>query len=260
MSVSLRSRSYSRSNIPATSGKPCFSDRSRDNAAIVTRHPLHRPVWNALSSGWSSLAQGGPRAWRIDPRYGPFAAAADNGVEAQAALATLVPKDGELWMVEPDPVMTPPGTRVLREAMLVQMVAEEMTGNAPSIDPSLLNDDDAAEMRALARMTKPGPFLSLTHRLGRFIGMRDKGKLVAMAGERMRVPGFAEISGVCTHPEHRGKGYAKALMQIVARAMLERGETPFLHAYAAHEATVALYGTLGFHVRARMHMKVVVPD
>jgi len=102
--------------------------------------------------------------------------------------------------------------------------------------------------------------ISLTHRLGRFIGMRDKGKLVAMAGERMRVPGFAEISGVCTHPEHRGKGYAKALMQIVARAMLERGETPFLHAYAAHEATVALYGTLGFHVRARMHMKVVVPD
>ncbi|WP_375196918.1 GNAT family N-acetyltransferase [Sphingobium sp.] len=227
---------------------------------MVTCHPLHRPVWNALNSGWSSLAQGNACALRIDPRFGPFAAAADDSMEAQAALGTLVPEGGEAWLVEPAPIMTPPGTRMLREAMLVQMVAEQIAGDAPPIAPLLLTDDDAAEMRALALMTKPGPFLPLTHRLGRFIGIRDQGKLVAMAGERMRVPGFAEVSGVCTHPDHRGKGYAKALMQIVARAMLERGETPFLHAYAAHEATVALYETLGFHVRARMHMMVIAKD
>ena len=112
-------------------------------------------------------------------------------------------------------------------------------------------------MRALALMTKPGPFLPLTHRLGRFVGIREEGRLIAMAGERMRVPGFAEVSGVCTHPEHRGRGHAKGLMQVVVRTMLQRGETPFLHAYAAHEATVALYETLGFRIRARMHMMVI---
>ncbi|WP_242124522.1 GNAT family N-acetyltransferase [Sphingobium sp. Sx8-8] len=223
----------------------------------MTSHPLHRPVWNALNSGWSSLAQGDARALRIDPRYGPFAAAADERAESQAALAALVPESGEAWIVEPAPVVAPPGTRTVREAMLVQMVAEAIMGEASSIEPLLLTEDDAAEMRALALMTKPGPFLPLTHRLGRFIGIRDRGKLIAMAGERMRMPGFAEVSGVCTHPEHRGKGYAKGLMRIVAQAMLERGETPFLHAYAAHDATVALYQTLGFRVRARMHMLVV---
>lgn len=150
-----------------------------------------------------------------------------------------------------------PGTRLVREAMLVQMVADEIFGSPAPFDAVVLTEEDAAEMRALALMTKPGPFLPLTHRLGRFIGIKEQGRLIAMAGERMRMPGFAEVSGVCTHPDHRGQGHAKRLMQTVARAMLERGETPFLHAYAAHEATVALYETLGFRVRARMHMMVI---
>lgn len=226
----------------------------------MTDHPLHRPVWNALNSGWMPLAQGDAHALRIDPRYGPFAAAADDGPKAQAALAALVPKDGEAWIVEPEAPTPPPGTRLVREAMLAQMVAEEIPGDPAPFEPVILTEEDAAEMRALALMTKPGPFLPLTHRLGRFIGIKEQGKLIAMAGERMRMPGFAEVSGVCTHPDHRGRGHAKRLMQIVARAMLERGETPFLHAYAAHEATVALYETLGFRVRARMHMMVIAAD
>lgn len=223
----------------------------------MSQHPLHRPVWNTLDSGWSTLAQGDDRARRIDPRYGPFAAAADRGEQAQAALGALIPEQGELWLVEPDAIAPPPGSHIVREAMLVQMVADRAVEGNPDFTPLILTDADAEEMRALALSTKPGPFLPLTHRLGHFIGIRQEGRLVAMAGERMRVPGFAEISGVCTHPDHRGRGYAKGLMQIVARTMQARGDTPFLHAYAAHDATVALYRTLGFSVRAEMHMLVV---
>ncbi|UZW55817.1 GNAT family N-acetyltransferase [Sphingobium sp. JS3065] len=225
----------------------------------MPHHPLHRPVWNALHGGWQRLAQGDGRALRIDPRYGPFAAAADDGAAAQTALAALVPDNGEAWIVEPDAPTPPPGTRLVREAVLAQMVAEEILGDAAPVEAIVLTDADAEEMRALALMTKPGPFLPLTHRLGRFIGIREQGRLIAMAGERMRMPGFAEVSGVCTHPDHRGHGHAKRLMRTVAKAMLERGETPFLHAYAAHEATVALYETLGFRVRAWMHMMVIAP-
>ena len=221
-------------------------------------HPLDRPVWNSLSSGWAALAQGDEQARRIDPRHGPFGAAPDESPESRAAIAALVPEADELWLVGPDARTPPPGVTVARTAMLAQMVAPSISpATAPPPDWVLLDESDAAEMLKLALLTKPGPFRSHTHRLGRFIGVRAEGRLIAMAGERMRLPGFTEVSGVCTHPDWRGRGLAGALMRIVAQAMLDRGETPFLHAYASHDRTIALYRSLGFEVRAELPMMVV---
>ncbi|WP_416464523.1 GNAT family N-acetyltransferase [Sphingomonas sp. VDB2] len=221
-------------------------------------HPLDRPVWHSLSGGWSALAQGDAHARRIDPLYGPFGAAADDSAASRAALAALVPEAGELWLVGPDAMIPPPGVTVMRTAMLAQMVAPSITP-AASAKPAwaTLDESDAEEMRALALLTRPGPFAPRTHRLGRFIGVREHGQLIAMAGERMALPGFTEVSGVCTHPDWRGRGLAGALMRIVAQAILDRGETPFLHAYAAHDRTIALYRMLGFEVRAELPMMVV---
>ncbi len=221
-------------------------------------HPLDRPVWNALVSDWAPLAIGDGRAWRIDPAYGPFGASADERAVSLAALAALVPQDGELWLAERDAIAPPPGVTVTRTAILAQMVASSVTAETrPGPSYAVLTEADAAEMRMLALLTRPGPFHSLTHRLGRFIGIRQNGQLVAMAGERMRMDGFAEVSGVCTHPDHRGRGYAGSLMRTVARAMLDRGDIPFLHAYASNLGAIALYETLGFQVRTDMHMMVL---
>ena len=107
-------------------------------------------------------------------------------------------------------------------------------------------------MLALARLTKPGPFFSRTHELGDFVGVKEAGELVAMAGERLKLPGFTEVSGVCTRPGHRGRGYAAALMRLVASRIVARGETPFLHAYAHNTGAIGLYETLGFRVRRVM--------
>lgn len=219
--------------------------------------PLDHPVWNSLAGGWSALAQGDARARRLDARYGPFGAMADSSAESRAAVAELIPPGDELWLVGADALNPPPGVSVVRTAMLAQMVAPAVKGGAAEPDWSVLGEADAAEMLDLALLTKPGPFRPLTHRLGRFIGVREGGRLIAMAGERMRMPGFTEVSGVCTHPGWRGRGLAGALMRIVAQAMLDRGETPFLHAYAAHHATIALYRTLGFELRAELPMMVV---
>ena len=114
-----------------------------------------------------------------------------------------------------------------------------------------------ADMLELATLTRPGPFLPRTHELGSFVGIRSSGKLVAMAGERLKVPGFTEISGVCTDPDFRGRGYAGILSRIVATRISERGETPFLHAWASNAAAIRLYEELGFRHRQMMSVTVL---
>lgn len=219
--------------------------------------PLDRPVWHTLTTRHAALAVGDAHAWRIDPRIGPFAAAADASAASLDALAALAGED-ELWLIEADPLPHPAGVRVVRHAVLDQMVAEEVETPTASFEILMLGEDDAADMLALATLTEPGPFRDRTHRLGGFVGVRDRGRLVAMAGERMKVPGFTEVSGVCTHPDYRGRGYAAQLMRAVAARILARGEAAFLHVYPSNAGAIALYRSLGFRRRAAIDMTVIV--
>ena len=114
------------------------------------------------------------------------------------------------------------------------------------------DDADAAEMLALATLTKPGPFFSRTHQLGAFIGVRREGELIAMAGQRMRPDGYTEASGVCVHPDHRGHGYAARLLREVTARILARGEKAFLHSYADNATAIGLYESLGYRGRAEV--------
>ncbi len=220
---------------------------------------LNRPVWNSLLTCWAPIAQGDGGARRIDRDYGVFGAAADQSPDSLMALAALVPEQGELWMVERDDWPAPPGTRFLRQAEVVQMTCETLTPGPPSpFDIVDLGEADAPAMYELAMLTRPGPYAAHTNRLGAFVGVKCDGELVAMAGERMKMPGLSEVSGVCTHPDHRGKGFAGALMRVVAERMLVRGETPWLHAYASNAGAIALYESLGFRVRAPIVASVLV--
>lgn len=222
-------------------------------------HPLDRPVWNALTTEQADLAAATGAAVRIDPAYGPFAAARDAGDEAQAALvATLDGPEDRIGVVERAAWPAPPGTRVLGGGDLVQMVFEGSAvdrADDPRIE--LLGEADAEEMAALAYATEPGPWSSSTHRYGPYYGIRIGGRLAAMAGERLRLPGLAELSGVSTWPEFRGQGLAAALVRRVVRGFVARGDTPFLHCYAANVGAVALYEKLGFRVRAGMTFTIL---
>lgn len=220
-------------------------------------HPLDRPVWNSLNMGWSSLALGGTRALRLDPDYGPFGAAADFSAPSLKALAELVPTGGQVWTAETEESPVPPGLVLVRTAQLHQMVLADLHPLGTDADIVPLAESDAEEMMALAHLTEPGPFFARTNRLGDFVGVRQDGRLVAMAGERMKLDGFTEVSGVCTHPDHRGHGYAGALMSVVAQKIIARGETPFLHSYSTNTGAIALYEKLGFVLRRQVTVSIL---
>lgn len=226
-------------------------------------HPLDRPVWNCLNGPQSELSTGREAAVRIDSRYGPFAAARDDRVESQAALADLLGAEGdEIWIVETTAWPAPPGTYVKRQAELLQMVAEDPQEVQPADrDPLPLSEGDAAEMTALALATEPGPWGEWTRKYGQFYGYRHEGALQAMAGERMRpAPGFAEVSAVCTWPEWQGMGLAGQLIRKVMSGMVMRGDTPFLHSYASNAKAIRLYESLGFRARRNMVVTILGKD
>jgi predicted GNAT family acetyltransferase len=222
---------------------------------MTSVHPLDCAAWSALTGRQSHLAliQGGAR--RYDPAYGVFAAVEDRSGASLGGLAGLVAAQGDVALLEPDPPIGAAGLAVASQDPGVQMTAERLAvGREPGPEMVPLTDADGPAMLALATLTKPGPFFERTHQLGEFFGVRVDGALVAMAGERMKPEGFTEVSGVCTHPDHRGRGYAGALMRLVAGRILDRGETPFLHAYASNRAAIALYEGLGFTLRREILM------
>lgn len=212
-------------------------------------HPLDSPIWAALSTRQAHLSAGDTLARRFDEAIGPFAAAADASAMAVAALANLAHADDDMSLLERDPPAPPPGITLKLNADGVQMITAGFTrdGQTAAIEP--LTDADAPEMLALARLTRPGPFRARTHTLGRFVGIRDAGRLVAMAGERLQPEGFIEVSGVCTHPDYRGRGYGAVLTRAVGDRILAEGQTPFLHAYASNTGAIELYRRLGFEIR-----------
>ena len=186
-----------------------------------------------------------------------FASARDDSAAALDALAALVEPGEHVYVLQVPEIAVPSRLCATRTALGVQMVATRSIDAVAADDVVLLGDADAPEMLALAQLTQPGPFLARTHVMGTFRGIRIDGRLAAMAGERMRTPGYTEVSGVCTHPDFRGRGLARRLSAIVANAIQARGETPFLHAWKDNHPAIALYEQLGFRLRAEVNVAVL---
>jgi predicted GNAT family acetyltransferase len=222
---------------------------------------LDRPAFATLTARQGHLAIHHGGAMRMDPDYGLFAATVDDSPASLAALGELVRERGDVGLIEPTAPPPVPGARVVSSAVCLQMVAETV---APAWDVAFemlpLGDADAAEMLALATLTKPGPFFARTHQLGEFIGVRVDGRLAAMAGERMRPDGYTEASGVCVHPDHRGKGYAARLLREVTAKILARGDKAFLHSYADNATAIGLYESLGYRGRREVAFTVLTAD
>jgi ribosomal protein S18 acetylase RimI-like enzyme len=205
---------------------------------------LPPPTWAALTGPQACYAEAAGDAARFPSDMSPFGALADPADPAGwRDLATLT---DEALLTAPA-LSAGPGWEATFSLPGVQMVGTGMTG-ADVPEAVLLTETDVPEILDLVERTRPGPFAKRTIEMGRYLGIRREGRLIAMAGERLRPPGWTEVSAVCTDPEFRGQGLAARLTLAVAAGILERGELPFLHAASTNTDAIRLYERLGFEV------------
>jgi len=217
---------------------------------------LDAPVWSSLTGAHRVLAEIHGSAGRYDPEVCPFAAVAPGaGVDGLADLRALVGPGGRT-VVAFLGVAPPPGWSVELDRPGVQMVGPHLAV-APDPEAVLLGAADVPEMLDLVGRTQPGPFLARTVELGGYLGIRRGGRLVAMAGERLRPSGYTEISAVCTDESLRGRGLATRLVRAVGAAVRARGEIPMLHAAASNLGAIRLYESLGFELRREVDFRLL---
>lgn len=226
-------------------------------------HPLDNPIWQALSTSQAYLAKTGKMARRFPNEVTSLGGFPEPVQDAYDSLASILDDVNATGLFFDSPQQPPAGWTIIAGAPLLQMIHKDGKMTASSASQSIagriveLAAADAPEMLALAQLTKPGPFGLRTRELGTYLGIRREGHLAAMAGERLRVPGFTEISAVCTHPDHLGRGYAATLMTTLLERIHGRGEAPFLHVRADNTRAIALYERLGFKKRVLLHFAVV---
>ncbi|MGU7811984.1 GNAT family N-acetyltransferase [Burkholderia sp. AW49-1] len=216
---------------------------------------LDAPVWSALTTKQAHLGQGDALARRYHPDVAPFAALAAETVSAYRALQPLLRPHEQVALLSVEPIGPVDGFHTTHMGVIHQMIAPHRNAGRTDNDEVVrLGSADADDMLELARKTKPGPFGKRTIAMGNYIGIRERGRLVAMAGERMRIEGYVEISAVCVDDEHRGKGHAGRLVSVLQREIEQRGETPFLHVFSDNVSAIRLYERLGFQLRRPFHL------
>jgi ribosomal protein S18 acetylase RimI-like enzyme len=213
---------------------------------------LDNPVWAALTGPHRDRAESYGQALRYPPDVSPFTAVPDEpDDEAWADLAHLVGPRGAALRIGAKPPW-PDSWTVEFSGVGVQLLATDHFETRPFDEAVPLGGADEDDMLDLTARTKPGPFLRRTHTMGNYVGVRREGRLVAMAGERLRPPGWTEISAVCTDPDFRGLGLGTRLVQAVGHGIRQRGEQPMMHASATNVSAIRLYQSLGFVTRCEV--------
>jgi predicted GNAT family acetyltransferase len=218
---------------------------------------LDNPIWHSLNTLHAHLASGTLLAKRYPSEVYKRVALVNHSEAAIHDLAQIVLAGETVGMLQAQLPSGLPGWKIQHDVELVQMVCERLVPEPkPALPLATLTTADVPDMLNLIELTKPGPFSSGAIEMGRYVGVRHKGQLVAMAGERMAVPGYREISSVCTHPDHQGRGYARQLVSYLVNDNLRRGNVPFLHVRAENACAYALYEKLNFHQRCKMGLLI----
>ena len=218
---------------------------------------LDNAPWHALTGPHASFAIGDDLVRRYPEEVAPFVAVRTwDDPRVWAALVELVGPGTEIGLSGYDGDV-PEGWEVIGEGEGVQLVETDALRPRPDPEATLLGADDVADMLAIVERNQPGPFRPRTYELGRYVGIRREGRLIAMAGERLHPEGWTEISAVAVDAEYRRQGLGSRLVLDVAFHIRERGDRALLHAAASNIGAIAAYERLGFALRRRNRFAAV---
>jgi len=223
-------------------------------------HPLDNPIWQSLTTTHERFAETRDSARRFIREVSVLAALSAPTPENYHSLASLLKPDERVGLFLQTAPAPPVSWTVVDTGPIFQMVCEKRVPPDPASNGTKLislNNRDVPEMLALTKLTKPGPFNARTYEMGDYLGIRSAGTLAAMAGERLRLRSYTEVSAVCTHPDHLGHGYATVLMTTLMTRIHDRSEVPFLHVRPENVRAIQLYERLGFVKRASLHYAVI---
>ncbi|MGH8251153.1 MAG: GNAT family N-acetyltransferase [Steroidobacteraceae bacterium] len=217
----------------------------------MTAHVLDNPIWHSLTTQHAGLAITADGAAKYPSAVAPFAAVADAGEKTAHQLLSLIDDDESAFLAGVAP-RAPVGWALEPKKPILQMVCMNRVPDVAGPRVKQLGAAESGDMLELTALAFPGFFRSRTLEMGAYIGIYDGTRLAAMAGERMRLDGYQELSAVCTHPAHTGRGYAQRLLAILCNSAFDRGFTPFLHVYPDNGRAIAVYRKLGFSDRATL--------
>ena len=227
------------------------SHHAQDTSSADTS-VLDSPAWSALNGAHARFADGNDYVKRYQDDVSPFVGVVSWTEPAVwDALIDMFGRGSAVMLSHFDGSL-PEGWNENSRGQGLQLVASpRVTGER--LDEAIeLGADDAEEMLAIVARNEPGPFRPRTHELGRYVGVRRAGKLIAMAGERLHPDGFTEISAVCVDEDYRRQGLASALVLDVAHGIRQRGDVPFLHVSATNLGAAAAYEKIGFELRRKV--------
>lgn len=223
-----------------------------------TQHILDNPVWEALTTEDKRFNRGSHALAFFPEDVSPFVGMEHWDEKDLASMESLLPAERSFSVMIAREVMIPPSVEVIFTTPLYQMICNRLQPIAQAgATIQHLGEADVPAMLALTALTKPGPFLQRTIEFGNYVGIYENGELLAMAGERLHLSGYTEVSAVCTHPDHLGKGYAAQLMTFACERIIKQGNTPFLHVKMDNHRAIRKYEQLGFAKRADFYFAVV---